>query len=210
MDASSGPASGGDHHPASWAASMANRSPCPAVTGERSPCTAGSSCSPKNRAVTSFAWLEASARRCRRRGRAWAREGLAGHEPAAAVTSENMRRYGVAPASALRGSASPCSHQPAGRVGERGRAPRPGSSGSHARSSPAFVEVGVERPRSSPRKSSHHAGRPQRELAPDEVHGLDAVRALVDRGDAGVAEVLGHARLLDVAHAAVDLDRPAR
>ncbi|MNQ77520.1 hypothetical protein D3C85_923900 [compost metagenome] len=45
-----------------------------------------------------------------------------------------------------------------------------------------------------------------RQLAADQVHGLDAVGAFVDRGDAGIAVVLGGAGLLDEAHAAVDLD----
>ena len=45
-----------------------------------------------------------------------------------------------------------------------------------------------------------------RELARDEVDGLDAVRALVDRRDAGVAQMLDRPRLLDEAHAAMDLD----
>jgi pimeloyl-ACP methyl ester carboxylesterase len=45
----------------------------------------------------------------------------------------------------------------------------------------------------------------QHQLAADQVDGLDAVGALVDRGDAGVAIVLGRAGLLDEAHAAVDL-----
>ena len=44
------------------------------------------------------------------------------------------------------------------------------------------------------------------QLAADQVDRLDAVRALVDRGDARVAVELRDARLLDVAHAAVDLD----
>ena len=47
-------------------------------------------------------------------------------------------------------------------------------------------------------------------LRADEVHGLDAVGALVDLGDLGVAVVLGDAGLLDVAHAAVDLDADRR
>ena len=45
-----------------------------------------------------------------------------------------------------------------------------------------------------------------RQLAADEVHGLDAVGAFIDRGDAGVAIVLGRAGLFDEAHAAVNLD----
>jgi hypothetical protein len=44
------------------------------------------------------------------------------------------------------------------------------------------------------------------DLAPDEVVRLDAGGAFVDRGDARVAQVLRGARLLDEAHAAVDLD----
>ena len=43
-------------------------------------------------------------------------------------------------------------------------------------------------------------------LAADEVVGLDAVGALVDRRDPGIAEMLGRAGLLDEAHAAMDLD----
>ena len=48
------------------------------------------------------------------------------------------------------------------------------------------------------------------ELAADEVDGLDAVGAFVDRRDAGVAEMLGGAGLLDEAHAAVHLDAERR
>src|SRR5206468_7711233 len=44
------------------------------------------------------------------------------------------------------------------------------------------------------------------DLAPDEVIPLDTGGALVDRGDAGVAQVLGGAGLLDEAHAAMHLD----
>src|SRR5690606_19764021 len=46
-----------------------------------------------------------------------------------------------------------------------------------------------------------HAAGPHRQLAPDQVHGLDPVGALVDGGDADVPVVLGDAGLLDVAHA---------
>ena len=56
----------------------------------------------------------------------------------------------------------------------------------------------------------HHATTPHRQLAAHEVHGLDAVGALVDRGDAGVPVVLGHPGLLDVAHPAEHLDGEAR
>ena len=53
----------------------------------------------------------------------------------------------------------------------------------------------------------HHGGaRLAPDLAADEVVGLDAGGALVDRGDARVAQVLRGARLLDEAHAAVHLD----
>ena len=45
----------------------------------------------------------------------------------------------------------------------------------------------------------------QRQLALDEVDRLDAVCALVDRGDARIAEELRRAGFFDVAHAAVDL-----
>src|SRR6202008_1634084 len=44
-----------------------------------------------------------------------------------------------------------------------------------------------------------------RDLAPDQVHRLDAGGALVDGGDARVAQVLRRAGLLDEAHAAVHL-----
>ena len=44
------------------------------------------------------------------------------------------------------------------------------------------------------------------QLAPDQVVGLDAGRALVDRGDARIAQILRGAGLLDEAHAAVHLD----
>ncbi len=43
------------------------------------------------------------------------------------------------------------------------------------------------------------------ELAADEIDGLDAVRAFVDRRDAGVAIGLGRAGLLDEAGAPVHL-----
>ena len=49
-----------------------------------------------------------------------------------------------------------------------------------------------------------------RQLAADQVGGLDAGGALVDRRDAGVAQVLRHAGLLDEAHAAMHLDRQRR
>jgi hypothetical protein len=45
------------------------------------------------------------------------------------------------------------------------------------------------------------------ELAPDQVVGLDAGGAFVDRGDAHVAQRLRHAGLLDETHAAVHLHR---
>src|SRR3546814_5416030 len=62
--------------------------------------------------------------------------------------------------------------------------------------------------RSDPRDVVADGGAaPHRQLAADEVHGLDAVGALVDRRDAGVAEVLGDAGLLDVAHAAEQIGR---
>ena len=48
------------------------------------------------------------------------------------------------------------------------------------------------------------------ELAADEVHRLDAVRALVDRRHPHVAPELGDPGLLDVAHAAEDLHGEAR
>ena len=51
---------------------------------------------------------------------------------------------------------------------------------------------------------------PHSELATSEVDRLDAVGALVDRGDAGVAEMLRSAGLLDEAHAAVDLNADRR
>src|SRR5690606_9576634 len=44
-----------------------------------------------------------------------------------------------------------------------------------------------------------------RELAADEVHGLDAVGALVNGRDAGVADELLHAPFADIAVAAIDL-----
>ena len=46
----------------------------------------------------------------------------------------------------------------------------------------------------------------QPELAPDKIERLDAVGALVDRGDADIAQDLRGARLFDVARAAVHLD----
>ena len=49
------------------------------------------------------------------------------------------------------------------------------------------------------------AALPHPELATSEIDRLDAVGALVDRGDTGVAEMLRSAGLLDEAHAAVDL-----
>ena len=54
-----------------------------------------------------------------------------------------------------------------------------------------------------------HLAALQPELAPDQVGRLDAVGALVDRRDAGVAIMLGGAGLLDIAHAAMDLDAEA-
>jgi hypothetical protein len=52
---------------------------------------------------------------------------------------------------------------------------------------------------------AHRRAPGQGQLAYREVDRLDAVGALVDREDAGVAEMLRGARLLDEAHAAVDL-----
>ena len=46
----------------------------------------------------------------------------------------------------------------------------------------------------------------QRQLALHEVDRVDAVRAFVDRRDAGIAHMLGRPGLLDEAHAAMDLD----
>ena len=57
-----------------------------------------------------------------------------------------------------------------------------------------FVDIGVDR---------RAAG--ERELAGDEIDRLNAVGALVDRRNARVAQMLGGAGLLDVAHAAVHL-----
>src|SRR3546814_13428719 len=48
------------------------------------------------------------------------------------------------------------------------------------------------------------------ELAPDEIGGLDAVGAFVDRRDARVAIMLRGAGFLDEAHAAMDLHAEAR
>ena len=50
----------------------------------------------------------------------------------------------------------------------------------------------------------------QGSLRPDQVERLDAVRALVDLADAGVARQLLDARLGDVAVPAVDADREVR
>ena len=50
----------------------------------------------------------------------------------------------------------------------------------------------------------------QPDLAPDQVRGLDAVGAFVDRRDAGVAVMLGYTGFLDIAHAAMDLNGEAR
>jgi hypothetical protein len=50
----------------------------------------------------------------------------------------------------------------------------------------------------------------ERELARDQIDGLDAVGALVDRQDAGVAIDLRRAGLLDEAHAAVHLHADGR
>jgi hypothetical protein len=47
------------------------------------------------------------------------------------------------------------------------------------------------------------------QLAPDQVRRLDAVGAFVDRRDPRVAQMLGRAGLLDIAHAAMDLDAEA-
>jgi hypothetical protein len=50
-----------------------------------------------------------------------------------------------------------------------------------------------------------HAAVLHAELAPDQIGGLHAVGAFVDRGDPHVAIVLGDAGFLDEAHAAMDL-----
>ena len=51
----------------------------------------------------------------------------------------------------------------------------------------------------------HRAAAVLRQLAANEVERLDAVRALVDHGDAAVAHELAHAPFLDVAVPAIDL-----
>ena len=48
------------------------------------------------------------------------------------------------------------------------------------------------------------------QLAPDQIRRLDAVGAFVDRRDPRVAQMLGRAGFLDIAHAAMDLDAEAR
>ena len=50
----------------------------------------------------------------------------------------------------------------------------------------------------------------QRQLALHEIDRVDAVRAFVDRRDAGIAHVLGRPGLLDESHAAMDLDADRR
>ena len=49
-----------------------------------------------------------------------------------------------------------------------------------------------------------------RELSSDQIAGLNAGRALVDRADARISQRLGGAGFLDESHAAVDLDARAR
>ena len=59
--------------------------------------------------------------------------------------------------------------------------------------------------RSSAMIGAHGRAAGQRHLAADQIERLDAVGALVDRGDARVAQVLRRAGFLDEAHAAVHL-----
>ena len=56
----------------------------------------------------------------------------------------------------------------------------------------------------------HRLAARERQLAGDEIDGLDAVGALVDRRDARIAQVLRRAGLLDIAHAAMDLHAEGR
>ena len=56
---------------------------------------------------------------------------------------------------------------------------------------------------------SDNAAATKAELAPDQIDGLNPIRAFIDRGDASVAEILGSSRFLDEAHAAMDLDTNA-
>ena len=55
-------------------------------------------------------------------------------------------------------------------------------------------------------KSVNRLSAVQRHFPRDKIDGLNAVRALVDRGDPRIAIMLRGARLLDVTHAAMHLD----
>ena len=55
-------------------------------------------------------------------------------------------------------------------------------------------------------EATHMRAIRERQLAGDEIDRLDAVGALIDRGDPGVAQIARGTRLLDKAHAAMDLN----
>ncbi|CAB4998746.1 unannotated protein [freshwater metagenome] len=56
----------------------------------------------------------------------------------------------------------------------------------------------------------HDSSSAHRQLASDQVHGLNAVRSFVNRGDARIAEMLWNTGLFDVAHTAIDLNGQRR
>ena len=119
------------------------------------------------------------------------------------MTRPNSRRYGVGPGQGVVGLGRAVGHDPVGRfpqrahpVGQRG--PHPGQLRA------GRGQLAVERLHLG-QEVCYHSSAPHRDLAHDQVDGLDAVGALVDRGDPAVAQILGHAGLLDVAHAPVNL-----
>ena len=82
------------------------------------------------------------------------------------------------------------------------------SAGSSAAATPAAVAAAFAVGDSSPdqlEEGPDGAAAVLGQLAPDQVHRLDAVGAFVDLGDAGVADELLHAVLADVAVAAEHL-----
>ena len=144
--------------------------------------------------------------RSRRRRRPAARPAAsaAASAPTPPVTMPVIRRYGVAPAKALLGSAGALASSHCRGLAQRVDAVARALEPMTASSPPAAIGLG-RRGGDRVEEVGDRGATAQAELAADEVDGLDAVGALVDRGDADVAEVLGDAGLLDVAHAAVDL-----
>ena len=134
------------------------------------------------------------------------RASAASARPAPPCASPNRRRYGVAPASASSGALprARLQHEARRAIEALDRLAQPRRRSGRR---PAFASLTSRaRWRALPAISAaHRVAARERQLARDEVDRLDAVGALVDRRDAGVAQMLRRAGLLDEAHAAMDL-----